>query len=62
MSADGGINWIEVKKGSHVFEIADFGGIIIMAKDFEPTNEVIYSTDYGKTWNSRIIYDDYFMA
>ncbi|CAD8114785.1 unnamed protein product [Paramecium sonneborni] len=62
MSADGGQNWIEVRKGSHVFEIADFGGIIVMAKDFEPTNEIIYSIDYGKTWKTKIIYDDLFIA
>ena len=62
MSADGGQNWIEVRKGSHVFEIADFGGVIGMAKDYEPTNEIIYSIDYGKSWKTKIIFDDLFMA
>jgi len=51
-----------VRKGSHVFEISDFGGVIVMAKDYEPTNEIIYSIDYGKTWKTKIIYDDLFMA
>lgn len=49
---------MEVRKGSHVYEMADFGGLIVMAKDDEPINEVIYSTDYGASWKVRTFYDD----
>ncbi|CAD8095132.1 unnamed protein product [Paramecium sonneborni] len=57
-----GQSWIEVRKRPHVFEIADCEGVIVMAKDYEPTNEIIYSIGYGKTWKTKIIYHDFFMA
>jgi len=33
LSRDGGLTWSEVKKGSHIYEIGDHGGLIIMAKN-----------------------------
>lgn len=33
LSRDGGLTWAEVKKGSHIYEFADHGGLILMADD-----------------------------
>ena len=33
LSRDGGINWLEVKKGPYVYEFGDHGGLIVMAKN-----------------------------
>jgi len=33
MSRDAGLAWYEVRKGSHIYEMADHGGIIVMASD-----------------------------
>ena len=50
VSRDGGLNWIEVRKGSHIYEIGDDGGIIIMASNEKPTNKILYSFDEGYSW------------
>ena len=46
-SRDAGQNWLEIKKGSHIYEIGDHGGIIIMADDTNKTDKIIYSWDEG---------------
>lgn len=33
ISRDGGIVWTEIKKGSHIYEIGDHGGLIVMAEN-----------------------------
>lgn len=33
LSRDGGLTWFEVKKGSHIYEIADHGGLILLASN-----------------------------
>ena len=33
LSRDGGLKWFEVKKGSHIYEIGDHGGIIVLVSD-----------------------------
>ena len=30
--------------------MTDHGSLIVIAPDDEPTNQISYSTDYGKTW------------
>jgi hypothetical protein len=45
LSHDGGVNWFEILNGSHVYEIGDHGGIIVMATDTKPTNKVLFSWD-----------------
>lgn len=37
LSRDGGHNWFEVLKGSHIYEIGDHGGLILFAQDDRPT-------------------------
>jgi len=50
LSRDGGLNWNEVKKGAHIYEIGDHGGLIVMAEHDKPTREIYYSFNEGKTW------------
>ncbi len=33
-----GIYWFEIKKGQHLFEAGDHGGIVVLVKNNEPTN------------------------
>lgn len=51
-SRDGGHEWFEVAKGSHIYEFGDHGGIIVMANDEAEVNEVLYSFNEGLTWES----------
>jgi hypothetical protein len=57
LSRDGGLTWSEVRKGSHIYEIGDHGGLIVMAKDTEQTNEILYTFNEGKTWHTMTISD-----
>lgn len=54
LSRDGGRVWKEVRKGSHVYEIGDHGGLLVMASDENPTNTLFYSWNEGTTWNSLV--------
>ncbi len=31
LSRDGGLTWFEIRKGSHIYEMGNHGGIIVMA-------------------------------
>jgi hypothetical protein len=33
LSRDGGLTWFEIKKGSHIYEVADHGALILMANN-----------------------------
>lgn len=33
ISRDGGLNWFEVRAGSHIYEIGDHGALIVMGDD-----------------------------
>ena len=50
LSRDGGINWMEVKKGPYIYEYGDHGGLIVMAPTNAPSTEVVYTFDEGQTW------------
>ena len=50
MSRDGGLSWTEVAKGSHVYEILDHGGIMMIAENNRPTDTLRYSLDEANTW------------
>eukprot|EP00828_Plagiopyla_frontata_P032533 TRINITY_DN4239_c0_g1_i2.p1 TRINITY_DN4239_c0_g1~~TRINITY_DN4239_c0_g1_i2.p1 ORF type:complete len:572 (+),score=98.89 TRINITY_DN4239_c0_g1_i2:58-1773(+) len=55
MSRDGGVTWSEIRKGSHIYEIGNHGGILVMAKDQKATTDILYSWDEGLSWNSKQI-------
>lgn len=50
MSRDGGLTWQEVHKGAFIYELGDFGGLIVMANDLKHTNQVIFSWNEGLSW------------
>lgn len=58
MSRDGGLNWFEIKKGPHIYEIGDHGALIVMAPMNKATNEIIFSWDEGKTWKELTVSKD----
>jgi Sortilin, neurotensin receptor 3, len=51
LSRDGGISWAEVRKGPYIYELGDHGGLIVMAKHNQPTTEILYSFNEGKSWH-----------
>jgi len=58
LSRDGGYNWFEIKKGSHIYEIGDHGALIVIAEEDRPTNNIYYTWDEGLTWNELNISKD----
>ena len=50
MSRDGGLTWIEIAKGPHIYEIGDHGALLVIAPMNEVTKSVKFSWDEGKTW------------
>ena len=60
VSADAGLSWHQVLKGSYFYNLGDHGGIIVAVKYFKtegPTSELLYSTDEGLNWKSLKFYD-----
>jgi len=55
MSRDGGVNWSEIAREMHVFDIADHGALVIMSKLYSPGKvnaSLFYSWNEGKTWET----------
>ena len=52
LSRDGGLNWFEIKKGPHIYEIGDHGALIVMAPMNTVTDSVYFSWDEGKSWST----------
>lgn len=50
LTTDGGINWVEVRKGQYLWEYGDQGSIIIIVDRAKPTDMVLYTLDEGKSW------------
>ncbi|KAI8814666.1 hypothetical protein BJ742DRAFT_184196 [Cladochytrium replicatum] len=57
LTRDGGVSWNEVRKDAHKWAFGDHGGIIVMVNDERPTNTLVYSWNYGKTWASHTFSD-----
>ena len=53
LSRDAGWTWLEVAKGSHIYEFGDHGGLIVMVKDSEATNIAYYSWNEGESWSEQ---------
>ena len=61
MSADAGLSWHQVLKGSYYFNVGDHGGIIVAVKYFKTegkTNKLFYSIDEGITWKNLTFYHE----
>lgn len=54
LSTDGGVTWSDVAMGAYIYEYADWGGFIVMARHPGRTDkaadEVLFSYDGGKCW------------
>ncbi|EJC99110.1 signal sequence binding protein [Fomitiporia mediterranea MF3/22] len=50
LSRDAGFSWQEIHKDAHLWEFGDYGSILVIANDEEPTDHVLFSTDEGLTW------------
>ncbi len=53
VSADAGLSWHQVLKGSYFYNMGDHGGILVATKYYKtegPTNELLYSTNEGIDW------------
>mmetsp|Transcript_43514 Transcript_43514/g.85182 ORF Transcript_43514/g.85182 Transcript_43514/m.85182 type:complete len:845 (-) Transcript_43514:294-2828(-) len=60
LSRDAGLTWSEVAKGSHIYEMGDHGGLLVMANDDALTDHVLYSWNEGVTWTRLQISDEPF--
>jgi hypothetical protein len=58
LSRDGGLNWNEIRKGSHIYEIGDHGALILIADDKNPTNTIFYTWNEGSTFEQLKISDE----
>ena len=47
-SRDSGLSWSEVAQGSHIYEVADHGGLIVLANNKIATNRLLYA---ATTWH-----------
>ena len=61
LSRDGGLTWFEIRKGSHIYEIGDGGGLILLADDEKPSNSILYTWDEGLSWEEKKISDEKFL-
>jgi len=55
MSRDGGLTWLEIAKGEHVYDMADHGGLLLMSRlhgNNRHQAEILYSWNEGLTWES----------
>ncbi len=50
MSRDSGLTWTQVAKGTHIYEVADHGGVIVLANDRIATNKLLYTWNEGGNW------------
>lgn len=51
LSRDGGLTWYEIHKGSHIYEMSDHGGLMVMASDQESQRTIKYSWNEGLNWS-----------
>ena len=58
LTRDGGLNWFEIIKGPHIYEIGDHGGLIVIAEVNKPITSIKYSWDEGLTWQDHTISDE----
>lgn len=50
LTDDGGVTWRMVAPGNWMWEFGDQGSVLTLVKEGEPTTDVLYSLDEGKTW------------
>lgn len=50
LSTDAGLTWKMVVEGARKYEFGDQGAVLVLIDDEEPTDELLYSFDFGQTW------------
>ena len=58
---DGGRTWQEIKKGEFIYELGDYGYIILLSKKNVKINELEYSLDKGKTFKKIKLENEIFI-
>lgn len=58
LSLDGGLSWKIVANTSHIYQIGDKGGLLIMAEDSVPTKSIKFSWDMGSHWEEMEISEE----
>ncbi|KAJ9669353.1 vacuolar protein sorting/targeting protein PEP1 [Coniosporium apollinis] len=53
ITRDGGITWLEVMKGTFMWEYGDQGSVIVIVQEEVPTNIVYYTLDEGDHWTEH---------
>ncbi|CAG0913244.1 unnamed protein product [Notodromas monacha] len=59
LSADGGVSWHQVLKGSYLYNIGDHGSVIVAVESHRSgeTDKLYYSLDEGATWEAYYFYE-----
>ncbi|KAM6497418.1 Vacuolar protein sorting/targeting protein 10 [Amanita muscaria] len=52
LSTDAGLTWIMAKRDAHKHQIGGLGSVIVVVNDEEGVDEMSYSLDFGKKWNT----------
>lgn len=55
ISVNGGLTFKKILDGSHIYQIADQGGLIIVARDDKAVTSVSFSWDSGLSWQEMSI-------
>lgn len=55
LSNNGGLTWTRVANGSHIYQIGDQGGLIVMARDDMAVDHVMFSWNHGVSWRNMTI-------
>ncbi|KAL5487506.1 VPS10_2 [Sanghuangporus weigelae] len=51
ISTDAGLTWRKTVSGPYRFGYANYGSVIVLVKDVDDTDEMLYSIDSGQSWN-----------
>ncbi|KAF9211069.1 vacuolar protein sorting/targeting protein PEP1 [Podila verticillata] len=57
LSRDAGRTWRKVNDRASVYEFGDEGGVLVLADNAAPTQEAMFSYDFGTTWQKTIFAD-----
>lgn len=49
-SRDAGETWQMIHEGAYIYEFGDHGGVVVLAKNEEPTSSILYTWDDGANW------------
>lgn len=50
VSMDAGQTWTKARDGPYKYEFGDQGGILVAIQDQEKADKILYSFNYGQTW------------